>query len=590
MKISVFIIAVFFILTDVSYATVSSSKNYKLHTSVADGGGASGASTSYTAQNSVGSPLGTSPAVGTNYKIYGGMLATTNAIPDVSIVSYNDGTLIMDDTPTLAWSYNDKDADKQIYYQVQVSKDNFATFTVDSGLVVSNSESFTSPILPTDEAGVSYRWRVRVSDGFDYSGWKVATYGFRLTTTEMEVPIVWAKVSSIGEDIPAKLWQACGTPYMYWEYPVTGADITGYSYSWGSIPNDEIDTAAVAYQTPDDLLSDGTRVFNLKAQNTAGNWSEVANFEIWIDRAEPVIGSYSPTNGAIISTDTPTISISVLDEASGVDPDGIVMKINKSGMRASYDEKAKSVVYIPSTPLSEGDNVLSLEVSDIVGNKTSLVVWSFVVDTRAATGTIIINNQDAVTNTVYVNLTLSAEDVTTGVKSMAISNDGVFDTESWEAFNTRKDNWTLPAITGTRKVYVKFKDDAGNESQIFSDTIELIIIAPDTIITSGPSLVTISTDCLFTFKSSTSGCVFRWKFDDGEWSDWSNETSARKEGLPEGNHYFKVQSAKDVNNNEEIDLDEIDPVPEERTWTVGKQGSVILEKLKKRPFRFWKKE
>ena len=147
----------------------------------------------------------------------------------------------------------------------------------------------------------------------------------------------------------------------------------------------------------------------------------------------------------------------------------------------------------------------------------------------------------------------------------------------------------LPAISGTRKVYVKFKDTAGNESQIFSDTIELIIIAPDTIITSGPSMVTRSTEALFTFKSTVDGCVFRWKFDDEEWSDWSVDRSVKKQDLTEGNHYFKVQAAKDVNNNGQIDTDEIDPVPEERTWTIG-EGVVKPGIPKRRPFRFWKKE
>ena len=173
---------------------------------------------------------------------------------------------------------------------------------------------------------------------------------------------------------------------------------------------------------------------------------------------------------------------------------------------------------------------------------------------------------------------------------MSISNDGVFDTEGWEAFSTKKDNWMLPAISGTRKVYVKFKDTAGNESAIFNDTIELIIIAPDTIITSGPSLLTKSTDALFTFKATVDACVFRWKFDDEEWSEWSQDTSVKKEDMPQGNHYFKVQAAKDVNNNGQIDPDEMDPVPEERTWTIGKEGVVKPDMPKKRPFRFWKEE
>lgn len=592
-KVSVMLFALtLFIFSGVSHAAISSSKNYKLHTAIADSGGTSVTSTNYRSDNSVGFPLGTNVATGKDYKIYGGMLPTRNIIPEIAIASCNDGQITPDIRPTLKWTYSDKDNDRQRYYQVQVSKNNFATFDVDTGLVKSSSTSYTTTELSTTEGAISYKWRVRVSDGYDYSGWKVASSGFRVTTAKAEIPIIWAKTSSVGESIPSKLWQKCGDPYMYWEYPVKGvqAQPIGYSYAWGSVPDDELDTKGLSYQTPIDLLADGVRVFNLKAQNSAGNWGEVASFEIWMDRGAPIIGQYSPSKGTIISTDKPAISITVSDDKSGVNPDAITMKINKSSVNAAYDSAAQSVIYIPSIPLSEGDNVISLEASDIVGNKTTALVWSFVVDTKGPRGTIIINNEDALTNSVYVNLSISADDATSGVQSTAISNDGVFDTETWEPYRTKKENWQLPAISGTRKVFVKFKDTAGNESQIFSDTIELVIIAPDTIITSGPSLVTKSKDALFTFKATLDGCVFRWKFDNEEWTNWSIETSVSKKGLADGNHYFKVQAAKDVNKNTKIDPDEIDPVPAERTWTISEKGEIKPEIPKKKPFRFWKEE
>jgi len=242
-KTALYFLAVFFIYTRVLEATISSSRNYKLYTGMAGGaGGGKITSTTYNGQNTVGGPVNTSPMTGTNYKIYAGVLSTINAIPEVEILSYNDGLIIYDDTPTLEWSYVDKDGDPQRYYQIQISKDNFITKVVDTGLVRSKDTSYTTPILPTEEAGVSYRWRIRVSDGFDYSGWKVATNGFRLITKGMEIPIIWARVSPGGKEIPAKLWQDCNTPYMQWEYPVTGVEIAGYSYAWGSLPDDQLDT------------------------------------------------------------------------------------------------------------------------------------------------------------------------------------------------------------------------------------------------------------------------------------------------------------------------------------------------------------
>ena len=589
-KTAVFFTAVFFILTGIASASISSSKNYKLHTAMADSGGASGVSKSYNSENSVGYPLGTSVASGTSYKIYGGLLSTRNAIPDLVITAYNDGQVTLNNPPTLKWIVTDKDQDPQRYYQVQVSKDNFKTIDAESGIVKSSAQEYTTPILSTVEGYIDYKWRVRVSDGYDYSGWKVATDGFRLSTGKVDVPVIWAKTAPGGANIPAKLWQEHGDPYMSWEYTSKGEQPIGYSYAWGDLPDNQADTIGDYYQTPSDLLADGVRVFNLKAENSAGNWGEVASFEIWIDRASPVVGNYSPAKGSILDTDKPTITISASDDKSGVNPDAIDMTINKSSVGAAYDDKVQNIVYVPSIPLSEGDNVVSLEVADFVGNKTSLLVWSFTVDTKGPAGYVIINNQDAVTNSVYVNLALGASDSTTEVQSMVISNDGVFDTEQWEAFKSKKENWTLTPISGTRKVYIKFKDMAGNESEIFSDTIELIIIAPDTIITSGPSLLTKSKEALFTFKSSVEDCVFRWKFDDEEWSDWSKDTSVTRKDLSEANHYFKVQAAKDVNKNSKIDLDEIDPSPAERTWTISEKGVLKPEPEKKKPFKFWKEE
>lgn len=590
LKTALFLTAVFFIFSGTVNASISSSKNYKLHTALADSGGASGVSKSYNAENSVGYPLGTNVATGVSYKIYGGLLPARNIIPDVSILAYNDGQAVFDNPLTLKWAFTDKDKDPQRYYQVQVSKDNFNTIDADSGLVKSGVEQYTTPLLPTTEGYIDYKWRVRVSDGYGYSGWKTAVSGFKLALGNLDVPVIWAKTSSGGANIPTQLWQDCGDPYMSWEYPVTGVQPVGYSYAWGDIPDNKADTAGSFYQTPSDFLGDGVRVFNLKAENSAGNWGETVSFELWIDRGSPVVGNYSPLKGSIIATDKPAITIGANDDKSGVDPDAITMKINKSTVQAAYDENSQSIVYVPSIPLSEGDNVVSLEVSDLVGNKTSQLVWSFTVDTKSPTGYVIINNQDAVTNSAYVNLAVAATDSTTEIAGMVISNDGVFDSEQWEQFKTKKENWMLTPISGTRRVYIKFKDTAGNESEIFSDIIELIITAPDTIITSGPSLLTKAKEALFTFKGSVEDCIFRWKFDDEEWSDWSKNTSVTKKDLKYGNHYFKVQAAKDVNKDTRIDLDEIDPAPAERTWTISEKGVIKPEPEKKKPFKFWKEE
>lgn len=97
--------------------------------------------------------------------------------------------------------------------------------------------------------------------------------------------------------------------------------------------------------------------------------------------------------------------------------------------------------------------------------------------------TVLLEPTDTTTYTVYlpllannarpglspVTLRLSATDDVSGVDRMRISNDPGFPDAHWEAYATEK-RWWIPD-TGTTTVYVKFRDRAGNESIVYSDTV-----------------------------------------------------------------------------------------------------------------------
>ena len=94
----------------------------------------------------------------------------------------------------------------------------------------------------------------------------------------------------------------------------------------------------------------------------------------------------------------------------------------------------------------------------------------FAADTTPPTGSILINNNALKTNSTQVTLNLSAKDLF-GVSQMQFSNDNI----TWsppEAYKTSK-TWTIPSGDGTKTVYAKFKDKAGNWSKVYSDTIIL---------------------------------------------------------------------------------------------------------------------
>ena len=68
-----------------------------------------------------------------------------------------------------------------------------------------------------------------------------------------------------------------------------------------------------------------------------------------------------------------------------------------------------------------------------------------------------------------VTILLSATDDVSGVDSMLLSNDGAFADARWQLYTTKLD-WSVPD-EGITIVYVKYRDRAGNESQVYSATI-----------------------------------------------------------------------------------------------------------------------
>jgi len=70
-----------------------------------------------------------------------------------------------------------------------------------------------------------------------------------------------------------------------------------------------------------------------------------------------------------------------------------------------------------------------------------------------------------------VTLLLSADDDVSGVGYMLISNDPSFVGAAWEPYTSSK-LWQVNE-TGTTTVYVKYKDNAGNISGVYSDIINL---------------------------------------------------------------------------------------------------------------------
>lgn len=95
------------------------------------------------------------------------------------------------------------------------------------------------------------------------------------------------------------------------------------------------------------------------------------------------------------------------------------------------------------------------------------------IDKTLPTGGLVINNNEASTTSRFVNLTISANDALSGVYQMIISENSFLSGASWEAYSSSK-GFTLSSAAGTKVIYIQFKDNAGNISSTYSDSINYI--------------------------------------------------------------------------------------------------------------------
>ena len=411
------------------------------------------------------------------------------------------------------------------------------------------------------------------------------------TADQLDITVLSAKTAPLGTEIAPKSWQKDVDPIFIWQAPAAGLDIAGYSYALDTTPDETLDTTGTSWnvaQDPLKRLTDGVHTFSVKAINTAGKSGKAISIEIWVDTTAPTINTYTPQPGLLLNTLVPLITAQVTEPHSGVDLAQTVLTVNGSSASLTLDPVTGQISASGSGLVREGSNRVELRVKDRVGNTQTPLIWSFTADVTAPAGSVVLNGGATITTIVYVTLTLSAADTTSGITRMLVSNDplvGYVD----EPYVSVRELWRLNAVRGLQKVYVKFADGAGNISEPISDEIDLGLLAPDTLILSGPAGLTPQRLAKFAFSCPEGNCVFSYAFDHSGWSDWTTETSATQSNLSFGNHYFKVKAAKEVNGISGIQPDEEDPTPAERTWIVGVEAPPLFLP-RGAPIKLWRIE
>ena len=120
----------------------------------------------------------------------------------------------------------------------------------------------------------------------------------------------------------------------------------------------------------------------------------------------------------------------------------------------------------------EGTTILTYYATDKAGNLEDQKSLTLKIDKSAPTGSVSINDGASRSRSRSVTLSLSATDPSpgSGVSQMRISNThSGLSSASWEAYSTPK-AWTLSSGNGPKTVYVQYRDGAGNDSAVVTDT------------------------------------------------------------------------------------------------------------------------
>jgi hypothetical protein len=188
------------------------------------------------------------------------------------------------------------------------------------------------------------------------------------------------------------------------------------------------------------------------------------------------LDTVTPSFGFVLSDPDPSTSTRSIVVKSAVDGTGSPVV----GAELSHDGVVWTAMpYAASLPwtLTAGDGLKQvwMRVTDAGGNVSGPGYFTIRLDTTQPTGAAVVANGAAFTAAATVNVSVAATDTGSGLSKVALSNDGVaWTTRPYAAIQS----WTLPATDGSRTVYAKWQDKAGNWSAVKTDTIVLDAVAP----------------------------------------------------------------------------------------------------------------
>jgi len=200
--------------------------------------------------------------------------------------------------------------------------------------------------------------------------------------------------------------------------------------------------------------AEGKKTIWFRANDTAGNVAPKVSSVITYDKTSPQGGSIV-INGGDLYTTTRLVNvyISGTDTISGVAD----MAIDMGQGFGPWEPYVSSKFIV--LPTNNGPKNVKIRLKDVAGNTGQPFQGTIYYDDTPP-GLMTITPAQNITNILQVNLKMTANDTGSGLKDMSFSFDGQLWT-SWEVWSPTK-LLTLPPGDGTKSIYLRARDNAGN--------------------------------------------------------------------------------------------------------------------------------
>jgi hypothetical protein len=213
--------------------------------------------------------------------------------------------------------------------------------------------------------------------------------------------------------------------------------------------------------------ADGDHFVYLKLRDQAGNQTRPVADNIKIDTQAPFANKISIAKNNGFCTDKDRNVLLNLS-SSGAD----YMFIYNDGDESSSDWEPYSPSKLWRLGAEQGPKIVSVKFKDFVGNESAPVSTGIVLDNLGPTSPQIkINNGDQITNNPdkKVLVSVAANDA----DQFQISSSSEFSAAKWQSMSAANFMHELEGEDGKKTLFVRFKDQAGNLSEVASSSIIL---------------------------------------------------------------------------------------------------------------------